>query len=107
MGAPGPISVEPDPSGRGTRLRVRAQPGARRSGVVGTWNGHLKVALRAPPQDGRANEELLTLVAEVLGLRRHQVRLVRGERARLKELALEAPVDLVRERLLGLLGPGR
>src|SRR5262249_41572423 len=38
----------------GCVLPVRAQPGARRAGVQGEQGGALKVAVSAPPEDGRA-----------------------------------------------------
>lgn len=84
----------------GSRLLVRAQPGARREGLVGYWNGRLKVALRSPPEDGRANEELCVVLARALGLRAGQVELVGGARSRQKELFVPLPPQHVRERLL-------
>jgi uncharacterized protein (TIGR00251 family) len=80
-------------------IEVRAQPGARRSGIVGTWNGRLRVAVRAPPEDGRANEELAQVLCEALGLRSRDLALVRGAAGRLKEFAAELPADVARARL--------
>jgi uncharacterized protein (TIGR00251 family) len=91
--------VEPSPDGRSCRLFVRAQPGARRSGLAGLWNDRLKVALRSPPEDGRANAELLDVLAEALDLRPAQLALVRGDRSRLKEVAVALPAEAVRSRL--------
>lgn len=88
---------------RSCRLYVRAQPGARRSGVVGLWNEHLKVALRSPAEKGRANDELLDVLAEALGLRPSQLAIARGEGARLKEIVIAAPAARVSARLLELL----
>lgn len=84
----------------GSRLLVRAQPGARRDGPAGLWNGRIKIALRSPPQDGRANEELCGLLARRLGLRAGQVELVGGAHSRQKELFVPLAPELVRERLL-------
>jgi len=97
------LDVQPRDGGRGALLAVRAQPGARRAGVLGTWNGHLKIGLHSPPEGGRANQELVDLVARLVGLRSSQVSLVRGPRSRTKVLALDAPPRLVLERLLALL----
>ena len=47
------IAVTDHPDG--CVLPVRAQPGARKAGVLGEQNGALKVAVTAPPEDGRAN----------------------------------------------------
>jgi len=101
--APGALSVEPREDGRAAAIQVRAQPGARRSGLLGTWNGQLRVGLKSPPEGGRANDELVGLLAELLSLRRSQVQLVRGERARSKLIAVALPPAAVLQRLLPLL----
>jgi uncharacterized protein (TIGR00251 family) len=85
--------------GHACRLSVRAQPGARREGLAGTWNGRLKLAVSAPPADGRANERLAGLLSELLGLRKNQVALLAGEHARNKEFRVELPCPEVRARL--------
>jgi uncharacterized protein len=81
------------------RLRVRAQPGARREGLRGTWNGRLRLSVSAPPEDGRANARLVQLLSRLLGLRRQQVELVAGERARDKEFRVELSCREARTRL--------
>lgn len=85
------------------RLWVRAQPGARRSGLVGVWNHALKVAVRAPAQDGRANDELLESLAAVLGLRPRDLELDRGATARDKQILVPLDLPRVRELLLAAL----
>lgn len=59
----------------------------------------LKLAVAAPPQDGRANEELLRLLARLLGLRASSVSLVRGARSREKVFRVESRLEIVRARL--------
>ncbi|HJT77162.1 MAG TPA: DUF167 domain-containing protein [Gemmataceae bacterium] len=66
----------------GCVLPVRAQPGARKAGVLGEQAGALKVAVTAPPEDGRANKALLEVLREALGLRRSQVELLGGTTSR-------------------------
>ena len=89
----------------GLVLPVRAQPGARRNGVQGEQGGALKVAVTAPPQDGRANDALAEVLRTALGLKRSQLDLVGGltsrdERFRVRGLAR---AELER-RLAALLG---
>jgi uncharacterized protein (TIGR00251 family) len=72
----------------GCVLPVRAQPGARRSGVQGEQAGALKVAVTAPPQDGRANEALVEALREALGVRRSQVELLAGATGRDKRFLI-------------------
>lgn len=72
----------------GCILPVRAQPGARKTGVLGEQAGALKVAVNAPPEDGRANKALVELIAESLGVRRSQVELLRGQTSRAKQFLI-------------------
>jgi uncharacterized protein (TIGR00251 family) len=85
--------------GRTCVVPVRAQPGARRAGLAGTWNGMLKLAVAAPPEDGRANAALAELLAELLGVRRGAVELVSGATARQKRFLVELPAATARARL--------
>jgi uncharacterized protein len=68
----------------GTILSVRAQPGARKTGVLGEQAGSLKLAVTAPPADGKANKALVELLREVLRLKRSQVELTAGATSRQK-----------------------
>jgi uncharacterized protein (TIGR00251 family) len=67
-------------------LDLRAQPGARRNGVVGVQAGALKVAVTAPAQDGRANKAIMDVLREALGLKRSQIQLVGGMTGRQKKI---------------------
>jgi len=73
-----------------TRLRVRVRPGARRTGLTG-WmsDGTLKLEVGAPPEEGRANREVVTLLAGVLGVRESAVRVMRGQGSRGKVIEVE------------------
>ncbi len=86
--------------GRATELPLRAQPGASRARVVGIWNGKLKVAVTAPPDKGRANDELLRLLAELCGVRASALTLVAGERSRDKRIRIALAPEVVRAALL-------
>jgi uncharacterized protein (TIGR00251 family) len=80
----------------GVILPVRAQPNARRAGVQGERNGALKVAVTAPPEDGRANEALVEVLRDELGLRRSQIELIAGQTSRDKRFLIR---DLGRDEL--------
>lgn len=88
----------------GCVLPVRAQPGARRSGVQGEQAGALKIAVTAPPQDGRANEALVEALRQALGLKRSQVELIGGQTSRDKRFLIRGLTrDELQTRLDGLL----
>jgi uncharacterized protein (TIGR00251 family) len=68
----------------GTRLRLKVQPRARRDEVGPVEAGALRVRVTAPPVDAAANEAVCRLLAEHLGCRRGDIRLVRGSTSRQK-----------------------
>jgi uncharacterized protein (TIGR00251 family) len=67
---------------------VRAQPGACRNAILGEQAGSLKVAVTAPPEDGRANKALIEVLSEALGVKRSQIELLRGEASREKRFLI-------------------
>jgi uncharacterized protein (TIGR00251 family) len=72
----------------GCVLPVRAQPGARRAGVQGEQAGALKIAVTAPPEDGRANQALVEVLRKALGVKRSQVELIGGQTSRDKRFLI-------------------
>ena len=66
------------------RFAVRVIPRARRSTIEGVHGGALKVRLTAPPVDGSANEELVEVLADALGVPRSRVQIAGGARSRSK-----------------------
>ena len=72
----------------GCILPVRAQPGARKAGILGEQAGALKVAVTAPPEEGRANKALVEALREALGLKRSQVELLSGPTSREKRFLI-------------------
>jgi uncharacterized protein (TIGR00251 family) len=91
----------------GLILPVRAQPGARRQGVQGEQGSALKVAVTAPPRDGRANQALLEVLRAALGLKRAQVELLGGQTSREKRFLIRGVTRAELEaKLAALLGGG-
>jgi uncharacterized protein len=76
----GPATATKD----GVRLTVRVAPKASRSRVVGVADGVLKVAVAAPPEDGKANAALIETIAEAFGVPRRDVVLAAGAASRRK-----------------------
>ena len=72
--------------GDGCTVVVRLHPGARRDAVTGLHAGAVKIALTAPPVDGKANEALIEFFAEALRVPRGRVDLVSGAANRTKVL---------------------
>jgi hypothetical protein len=76
----------PEPS---TRLRLRVSPGARKTELVGRHGDAWKVRVSAPPENGRANDAVLKLLAERVGLPRRAVSLVSGHSGREKVIQVD------------------
>lgn len=87
------------------RLSVRVKPGSSRARVGGSHDGALVVAVHAPPVDGAANDSVIASLAEALGLRTRQLRVVSGHTARTKVIAIEtdSPEEIT-EGIATLLG---
>jgi uncharacterized protein (TIGR00251 family) len=80
-------------------LKIKAVPGASKTEIAGLKDGRLRIRIAAAPEDGKANRELRTFLARVLGCSKGEVVLLRGERSRLKTLAVPA---LYREKVESL-----
>lgn len=69
-----------------TRLTIRVKPGAASTRVGGAYGEALAVAVRPRAAEGKATEAALVAVAEALGVRRRDVRLISGAKSRTKVL---------------------
>ena len=80
---------------RGTvvRVAVHVQPRASRSEIIGVHGAALKVRLQAPPVDGAANEALVHLLADSLGVSRRSVRVVAGTTSRTKTVEVDGTTE--------------
>jgi uncharacterized protein (TIGR00251 family) len=95
--------VDVIPHAEGCIIPVRAQPGARRNGVVGEQAGALKIAVTAPPDQGKANKALIEALSELLGVKRSHVQLISGPASRDKRFLVRGlDVDAARVKLRGI-----
>ena len=76
----------------GVTLAVRAQPGAKKTAITGVYGegaaAQLKIAVKAPPLEGRANQALIAFLAETFGVVKNAVELRSGELSRSKVFLL-------------------
>ena len=73
----------------GAVIRVRAKPNARREGVLGVVNEQLVVAVRTPPERGKANQAIVTIVARWLGIPKRSFEILSGASARDKRILVK------------------
>lgn len=69
----------------GVTLAVRAQPGAKRTAIIGIYGevaeAQLKIAVQAPPLESRANRALIEFLAKKFSIPKSAISLMKGERS--------------------------
>ena len=91
------------PSKDGILLNLRVPPGAKTSALGGLYGeGAVKLAVAAPPVDGKANAEVERFLAGLLGVTQSAVAVVRGVSSRDKSVLVRGCRE---DEVLGRLGP--
>jgi uncharacterized protein (TIGR00251 family) len=89
----------------GVVLRVHVQPRAARPGAVGRHGDALKLRVASPPVDDRANREVESLIAALVGVPVAAVTVVGGSRSRAKRVRLEGVDGVALVRALRTVAP--
>ena len=79
---------------------VRVQPRSSRDEISGAIEGALKVRLRAPAVENRANEALCEFLADLLKRPKSAVRILSGDHSRTKRVAIDGVTRQQVEALL-------
>jgi len=97
-----PIRFRITKAERGSAFTVVVVPKAKRNEIVGRYGEAVKIRISAPPEKGKANEELLKFLAEKLGVKEDRLEIVAGASSRNKVIAvLGMEPQEVEEKLLG------
>ena len=92
------IPIRDTPSG--ATFQVKVHPRAKKNAITGEVGDALKLALTAPPVEGRANEACIAFLAEVLNVPRSSVTIAAGENSRLKVIRVAgSTAEQVRRKL--------
>jgi len=91
----------------GVTFTVKVHPRARKNAITGVVGDALKLAVTAPPVEGRANQAVVEFFADLFEIPRSSVTIASGETSRLKRILL-AGVDhkTVEQRLNKILENG-
>ncbi len=73
----------------GILIEVKVDPRSSKKGVSGIMDNVLKVKLTAPPVEGEANEQLIEVISELTGVRKSDIRIVRGLSSRRKVVEIK------------------
>ncbi|HEY3930480.1 MAG TPA: DUF167 domain-containing protein [Candidatus Koribacter sp.] len=92
--------IEVRETSSGVSFAVRLRPKAKKTAIIGEIDGALKMAVTAPPIEGRANEALTRFVAALLNVARSSVTIAAGASSRNKVIRVEGlTAEQVRSRL--------
>ena len=70
------------------RIIVRVQPGASQNQVLGFKNGTLHLRIAAPPVKGKANQELIKFLSDVLGVSKSNLIIEKGMTSKIKVIVI-------------------
>jgi uncharacterized protein (TIGR00251 family) len=95
------LRIESTAENRAVLFSVRVQPGASSDEIVGEMGGALKIRLRAPAVEDRANEALIEYLAQTLNTSKAAVRILSGARSRTKRMEVRGvSADQVQQLLI-------
>ncbi|MBZ8181931.1 MAG: DUF167 domain-containing protein [Oscillatoria sp. PMC 1051.18] len=72
------------------KIQVKVKPNSKNQKIESAADGSLTVRLKSPPRDGKANQELIELLAEKFSVRKCQVRIKSGLSAKNKLVEIES-----------------
>ncbi len=83
------------PRGAGVRFAIHVQPRSKKPGIDGTHGDALRVRVHAPPVEGAANDAVVALLADALGVPARAVHIAAGQSGRQKLVDVDG-VDAAR-----------
>jgi hypothetical protein len=99
-----PLGIGMKSSAGAVIFAVRVQPRASRDEVAGAMDGAIKVRLRAPALENRANDALVELLADLLRTPKSAIRILSGDRSRIKRVEVQGVTE---QQVLSLLARGK
>jgi len=82
-------------------LKIHLQPGARRNEIAGRYGDAIKIKIKAPPIEGRANKELIEFLAETLSIKSSDITIKSGLASRQKLVEIAGDELTIRNKLGG------
>ena len=81
------------------KLRIKVKPSSKADAISRESDGSLKLKIKAPPVEGKANKYLIEFLSEMLELSKSKIVLLKGESNSFKTLEVEADEKYVTEKL--------
>jgi uncharacterized protein (TIGR00251 family) len=84
----------------GAQFALRVQPRASRNAIAGLVGDAVKLAITAPPVDGKANQAVIEFLSDALGVAKSRITILSGETGRNKRIAVRGmTAEAVRKKL--------
>jgi uncharacterized protein (TIGR00251 family) len=81
------------------KLRIKVKPASKTDEIIREADGSLKLKIKAPPVEGKANKYLVEFLSEVLKLPKSKITLLKGETNSFKTLEIETEESYVDTKL--------
>ncbi len=76
------------------RYTIHIKPNAKANKIIAYQGDQLKIAIKAPPVDGKANKELIVFLAEHLHIPKNCIEIIRGKGSPIKQIVIQSDTDL-------------
>lgn len=74
-------------------LEIKAAPQSGRQQLVRDKSGMIKCFLKSPPEDGKANDELIKFLSKLLSIPQENIKILQGATSRKKVVKIEGVLD--------------
>jgi uncharacterized protein (TIGR00251 family) len=79
---------------KGLVINVKVEPRSSRAGITGPYGEGLRIRLTSPPVEGRANKELVAILAKEFGIKKSDVEILSGKKSKNKRVKLTGVKDI-------------
>ncbi len=84
----------------GVQISLHVLPNAPKSQIIGEHNGALKIKIKAPPVDGKANEAIVDFFSRLLKVSKSSIEILKGDKSKAKKILIHGlTVEVVQSHL--------
>ncbi len=84
----------------GVQISLHVLPNAPKSQIIGEHNGSLKIKIKAPPVDGKANEAIVEFFSRLLKVSKSSIEILKGDKSKAKKILIHGlTVEVVQSHL--------
>ena len=88
----------------GVIISLHVLPNAPKSEIIGEHNGLLKIKIKAPPVDGKANDAIIKFFSDIFDISKSKIEILKGDKSKGKSLLIYgATIQQVQDKVASLL----